>query len=58
MPDTTATQTYLTELEVEGPQQGTDAQTVQPEINGVDPRAIQWNNWNSGSVGSRGNKFS
>ena len=56
MPDTTATETYLTELEVEGPQRGVAAQTSAPAIAGCS--SVSWNNWISGSVGSEGDKFS
>ena len=51
----TATQTALGTLEIEG-QQGLPAMTSVPVIAGC-PN-VQANNWNSGAVGSQGNKFS
>ncbi len=39
-------------------QQGTPALTTAPVYAGVPAGAVCWNNWNSGSVGTVGNKFS
>jgi hypothetical protein len=53
----TSTEQKLTNvLEVEDTQQGTPAQTSAPAIAGCS--SVPWNNWNSGIVGSQGNKFS
>jgi hypothetical protein len=54
----TSTQNFLqNNLQLESGQQGVPAQTVQPQIAGVDPKAIAWNNATAGN-GTPGNKFS
>jgi hypothetical protein len=43
-----ATQTALSSMGENMPQQGVAAQTVQPQIAGVPASAIQWNNFGKG----------
>jgi hypothetical protein len=52
-----STEQELTDvLEVQSPQQGIAAQTSAPVIAGC--TSVPWANWNSGIVGTQGNKFS
>jgi hypothetical protein len=60
MPNETSTQTYLTELGVESPQEGTKALpgTLESPVVIAGTSSVQQNSCNTGKVGTPGNKFS
>ena len=53
-----ATQTFLSGVGENISQQGDAIQITQPHLAGVPDSQLAWANWNSGAVGSTGNKFS